>query len=548
MSKTKIIATLGPAVSNKEKIIALINAGVNIFRLNIAHGTVEEHKAYMDLAKKVAKEMDATVGIMLDIKGPELRISTARKRFAKPGEELTIGHGGDLELNREEAYPAIKPNAKVLIHDGDIEITINKVDNKLAYGKVVRGGIIAPHMGVNIPSAHIPIPYIQERDLQFINAMKNVDFIAASFVRSAEDIIALRKELEKINCDSKIIAKIENWEGVRNVVDILEVSDGIMVARGDLGTEIPLQELPAVQKELVKKAIEHGKPSIIATQILESMIRVPHPTRAEVSDIANAILDGADALMLSGETAIGKYPEEAVHILATVSESAEELVTHRNLEELKGTISECVSNAAVLLAKEVKADAILVLTRTGKTARMISRHRVSTPIIAATYSDKVLREMSIYWGVTGFLVNSFKYADNAVKSAIEVAERKGLVKKGDVLVVAGGEPSGVPGTTNFVWVQLVGELIARGQGFGTQKVEGKACNSPRNCKILVIDEAPEDIALEEAQGIIIKSQIYNPKLLRALAAQGRAIIAGTGDVSIPEEDITIDPIRGLIWK
>jgi len=278
------------------------------------------------------------------------------------------------------------------------------------------------------------------------------------------------------------------------------------------------------------------------------MIRVPHPTRAEVSDIANAILDGADALMLSGETAIGKYPVEAVHILATVSESAEELVTHSNLEELKGTISECVSNAAVMLAKEVNADAILVLTRTGKTARMISRHRVSTSIIAATYSDKVLREMNIYWGVTGFLVDSFKYADNAVKSAIEVAERKNLVKKGDVLVIVGGEPSGVPGTTNFVWVQLVGELIARGQGFGTENVEGKACNSPRKCKILVVDEAPQDIDIEEAQGIIIKSQIYNPKLLRELAAHGRAIIAGTGDVSIPDEDITIDPIRGLIWK
>ncbi len=543
MRKTKIIATLGPAVSSEEKIESLIKEGVDVFRLNAAHGHVEEHVELMNKARKISKGKRA-VGIMLDIKGPEMRVSEARIRFAKDGDEVTVGMGGDIEINRPEAYGVIREGTRLLIHDGDIEIKILKKRGELAYGKVVRGGIIAPHMGVNIPGAHVPIEYIQKRDLEFMENMKDVDFIAASFVRSAGDIISLRKEMKRMGMDAKIIAKIENGEGVENIDAILEVSDGIMVARGDLGTEIPVENLPAIQKELVRKAMGHGKPSIIATQILETMIRNPQPTRAEVSDIANSILDGADALMLSGETAIGKYPVEAVKVLAKVAEKAEEMVTHRNLEELRGTISECVSNAAVLLAKEVNADAILVLTRSGKTARLISRHRIPMPVIAATYSERTLREMSLFWGVKGFMVEKFDYADDAVKKAINTAESLKMVKRGDLLVVAGGEPSGIPGTTNFVWVQLVGELIARGEGYGEQKIRGRAC-SDGPCEIIVVDELTEEI--KNAKGIIVKSRIYDPELLKELASGGIAIVAGVGDVKI-EGEINIDPVRGLIWR
>ena len=543
MRKTKIIATLGPAVSSEEKIAMLIEAGVDVFRLNAAHGHVEEHVELMNLARKVSEEK-REVGIMLDIKGPEMRVSEARIRFAKDGDEVSIGLGGDIEINRPEAYGVIREGTRILIHDGEIEIKILKKRGELAYGKVVRGGIIAPHMGVNIPGVHVPLDYIQRRDLEFMENMKDVDFIAASFVRSAGDIISLRREMKRMGMDAKIIAKIENGEGVENIDAILEVSDGIMVARGDLGTEIPVENLPAIQKELVRKAMEHGKPSIIATQILETMIRNPQPTRAEVSDIANSILDGADALMLSGETAIGKYPVEAVNVLAKVAEKAEEMVTHRNMEELKGTISECVSNAAVLLAKEVNADAILLLTRSGKTARLISRHRIPMPVIAATYSERTLREMSLLWGVRGFLVEKFDYADDAVKKAINTAESLKMVKRGDLLVVAGGEPSGIPGTTNFVWVQLVGELIARGEGYGEQKIRGRAC-SDGSCEIIVVDELTEEI--KNAKGIIVKSRIYDPELLKELASEGIAIVAGVGDVKI-EGEINIDPMRGLIWR
>jgi len=546
MRRTKIIATLGPAVMNEEKVRELIIAGVNVFRLNAAHGEVEEHRRMIDTARMVAEEMEKPVAIMLDIKGPELRISEARIRFARAGEMVEIGPGGDIEINRREAYLAIRPGAKVLIHDGDIVMEVLEKRDNVAVCKVIRGGIIAPRMGVNLPGIHIPVGYVQERDLKFIREMRDVDFIAASFVRSARDVLELREEMEKEGCGAKIIAKIENSESVENIEDILEVSDGIMVARGDLGTEIPVENLPAIQKELVRKAREHGKPSIIATQILESMIRVPHPTRAEVSDIANSILDGADALMLSGETAIGKYPVEAVRVLARVAERAEEMAVHGKIEEIRGTISEGVSNAAVLLAREINADAILVLTRSGKTARLISRHRVEMSIIAATYSPRVLRELSLYWGVRGFLVEKFEYADEAVKTAMSRAEELGFVKRGDLLVIAGGEPSGVPGTTNFVWVQLVGELLARGTGFGEAQVEGVACRD-HECEILIVEKLTRGDIPEGVRGIVVESRNYDPSVLKSLAKKGIVCIAGTGKISVERARITIDPIRGLAW-
>ena len=545
MHRTKIIATLGPAVSSEERMRALVRAGVDVFRLNSAHGTVEEHREMTDRVRKAANEERAVIAVMLDIKGPEIRTSIVRKDALNTGERVSIGPGGDIELSWPEAYSVLKPGVHVLIHDGDMDILIEEIGN-LVVGRVIQGGRISPRMGVNIPGESVPMPYIQERDLEFMAELKDVDFIAASFVRNARDLIDLRKEMGRLGCGAQVIAKIENLEGVENIDDILKLSDGIMVARGDLGTEIPVENLPEIQKTLVKKAMYHGKPSIIATQILESMISSPHPTRAEVSDIANAILDGADALMLSEETAMGKHPMEAVKVLIKVAERAEEMVTHRKMEELKGSLSEHVSNAAVLLAREVEADSILLLTRTGKSARLVSRHRTGIPIFAATYSEKVLREMKLLWGVRGFLIDRFEYADEAVRSAMDAAESMGLVKKGDILVIAGGEPSGIPGTTNFVWAQVVGDLIARGTGFGHRKVRGRAC-SEHGCEILVVEEVTEPIEIGKSKGLIVKSRIYEPSYLRELSERGISIVAGTGDVDI-EGEITIDPIRGLVWK
>ena len=547
MRKTKIIATLGPAVKDDSTLTSLIKAGVDIARLNVAHGSVEEHKNMKDKFEKISEELGKNTAIMLDIKGPEIRITRCKKKFVKKGDRIGIGDFGDIELNQKIVYDYLSPNTYVLIHDGEIKLQIKEIKDKLAIAEVVEGGIIAPHMGVNVPGVSIPIPYVQERDLVFIKALAPVDFIAASFTRSASDIVALRKVMDEIGLEGQIIAKIENQEGVNNIEEILEISDGIMVARGDLGTEIPVENLPQIQKYLLKKAMEYGKVGIIATQILESMIRNPLPTRAEVSDIANAVLDGADALMLSGETAIGKYPIEAVKVLARVAERADIMIENKNLLELKGSLSECVSNAAVLLANEIDADAILVLTRTGKTARLISRHKPPMQILAATYSKKTLRSCSIYWGVNAFLIDKFGYAENALKNAIEKAEKDGLLKRGDVIVIAGGEPSGIPGTTNFVWVQLVGDVIARGKGYGKKKIRGKICRDAENCDILLMSHWNE-INTRNVRGIVIESKIYKPSKLINLSNKGISILASTGKIKIENEVVTLDPERGVLWK
>ena len=546
MRKTKIIATLGPAVEDEKKMRALVKKGVDIARLNAAHGSIENHIDMMKRFVEISHEEGKITAVMLDIKGPEVRVMHSRIRFAREGDTITVGEGGDIEFNHPEVYDVLKPGNTILIHDGDIEMIVSNQKDSIFTAKVVRGGIIAPRMGANFPGLHIPIEYIQDRDVEFMKSLGDVDFIAASFVRCAGDILALKKKMKEIGIEARIISKIENQEGVDNIDEILEVSDGIMVARGDLGTEIPVENIPGIQKYLLKRARAYGKPGIIATQILESMIRNPHPTRAEVSDIANSILDGADALMLSGETAIGKYPIEAVDYLSRVAEKADMLVEKRGIEELEGTISECVGNAAVLLANEVKANAILILTRSGKTARLVSRHRIPMPMLAASYSDKTLRELSIYWGVEGFKVDKFELADQAVNVAMRKAEELGLVHKGDVLVIAGGEPSGIPGTTNFVWVQIVGDIVARGRGFGKNIVTGIAGRN-RDDEIVILEELTEEKLLRNNKGVIVESTVYSPKVIRNLTKKGISIIAGTGKIDVDGMKITLDPLRGVIW-
>ncbi len=547
MRATKIIATLGPAVESKEMLVRIIKAGCDIARFNVAHGDVESHLKLYNQFTEVARELGVNVSTMLDIKGPELRVLETRMNYLKDGAVLNIGPGKDIEFNHD-IYASLSVGDKILIHDGDIILNVVKSGDNVS-AEVVRGGRISIHMGVNVPGVSLSIPYIQERDIEFMRNLRNVDFIAASFTRSAKDICALRKEMRRIGMHAEIIAKIENKEGVENIDEILELADGIMVARGDLGTEIPVEELPGVQKYLLMKAREHGKPGIVATQILESMMHVPYPTRAEVSDIANAILDGGDALMLSGETAVGKYPVEAISLLARVAEHADKLLCkEQTFLDLKGTISESVSNAAILLASEVHADGILILTRTGKTARLISRHRPGMNILAATYDERVLRQLNIYWGVSGFIIERNEHTDIAVKNAINTAEKLGLVKKGNTLVVVGGESTETRGITNFIWVQIVGEVVARGTGYGEKIICGKICRFPGKCDIVVFEGISNEIETGGARAIIIESRIYDPELLKRVAASGVVVLAGTGPVGIKEKTVTVDPQRGILYS
>ncbi len=543
MRKTKIIVTLGPSVESENIMAKLIESGADVARLNIAHGTVSYHQALAKRFRKVSKELGKNTAIMLDIKGPELRVKRAKIRFLKAGDKIKISDKGDLELNHN-IYEFLNPDTRVLIHDGDLELKM--LEN--GFAEVLRGGPVREHMGVNVPGVNFPLQYIQERDVEFMKAISDVDFIAASFVRTPRDVITLREKMNELSLEADIIAKIESQVGVDNIDDILEVSDGIMVARGDLGTEIPLENLPGVQKHLLRKTRFHGKPSIIATQILESMIHSPHPTRAEVSDIANAILDGGDALMLSGETAIGKYPVDAVRILARVAERADEILATRRREiELKGTISESVSNSAVLLAREIKANAILVLTKTGKTARLVSRHRVPMPIIAASPNPRILRKLSLYWGVSAFEIGTINNTDRAVYEAMKVAENSGIVKKGDVLVITGGEPSGVEGTTNFVWAQILGDIVARGTGFGDKIVQGEICRYPERCDVVVVERCVRD-ECPTTKALVIESKIYDPQTLREYVNRGSVILAGTGKIAEAKGMVIVDPFRGVIYK
>ncbi len=547
MRRTKLICTLGPATAEEKTMEAIIKEGCDIARFNVAHGSVESHVKLLETLREASQNCKSSVSTMLDIKGPELRVAETCRDSVSTGDEITLGDEGCIKLNHD-VYSSFEPGTRILIHDGEIVMRIKNAGD-LAVATVLQGGRLAGGMGVNAPDINLPVPYIQERDLNFMRAMKDVDFIAASFTRSASDISKLRAECKKIGMNASIIAKIENMQGVQNIEDILEVSDGIMVARGDLGTEIPVERLPEVQKYLLKKAREMGKPAIVATQILESMINAPFPTRAEVSDIANAILDGGDALMLSGETAVGRYPVEAVRTLARVAERADQMLCReRTFIDLKGTISESVSNAAVLLAEEVQADAILVLTKSGKTARLVSRHRPAMKILAATYNQSVLRKLSMYWGVQGFLIERFEHADRAVKNAIATAESMGLVKRGNTLVVVGGEPSGAAGTTNFVWAQIVGDIIARGTGFGTGLVSGRACRYPEICDVTVVDAMPEHVELPDARALIIESRIYDPKKIKCLVSKGMVALAGTGKIENIPESITVDPGRGVAWR
>ncbi len=547
MRRTKIIVTLGPAVAEIDKMRDLVRAGSDVARLNTAHGSVESHRKMLEMFRRVSKENRRFTGAMLDIKGPEIRTSTCRKDTLIEGDTVTIAKEGDISFNHD-IYKYIVHGTKILIHDGDIVLSVEKLSHEIN-AKVIRGGKITPKMGVNVPGVKIPLPYIQERDVEFLNHIRDIDFIGASFVRNARDISEIRKLMGELDIDASIIAKIENQEGVDNIDDILEVSDGIMVARGDLGTEIPVENLPGVQKYLLRKAREHGKIGIIATQILESMLYNPYPTRAEVSDIANSILDGADALMLSGETAIGANPVNSVMVLSRVSERADELlVRDRERLELQGTISESVSNAAVLLAREIHANSLLVLTRSGKTARLISRHRPPMPILAVTPDLGVLRRTSLYWGVVGFNIKKFEHSDRAVKGAMSVVSDNGPVNRGDILVIVGGEPSGVPGTTNFVWAQIVGDIVARGSGFGTTAVRGKICHYPDICDIVVCTELINKIDLNKIKAIIIESRIYDPCMLRGFSKQGKVILAGTGKIKDDLSVVTVDPVRGVIWK
>ena len=467
MRKTKIICTIGPASESEEKLRELMLAGMNVARFNFSHGTHEEQKKKLTSVLKVSNELGLPVATLLDTKGPEIRLRDfengraelcAGQTFALTTEEV-MGTKERATITYKNLKNDVKPGMTILIDDGKIEMVIEKMTDTDIICRVINGGAVSNHKGINVPGAVLSMPYISDVDYEDIKfcAQMGYDFLAASFARTKEDILQVRKILDENNSKAKIIAKIENMQGIENLDEILEVSDGIMVARGDMGVEIPLEEVPVIQKDMIKKAVAKGKHVITATQMLESMISNPRPTRAETADVANAIYDGTTAIMLSGESAAGKYPVEAVMTMARIAERAERDIVYggrmkKNDSDQKADITTAISHATCTTAMDLNAAAIITVTMSGFTAGMISRYKPGCTIIGCSVNPRVCRQLNLSWGVMPLLIEKEETADDLFEEASRAAEKAGLVKKGDVVVLTAGVPLGTAGTTNMIRV------------------------------------------------------------------------------------------------
>lgn len=467
MRKTKIICTIGPSSESEEKLKELMLAGMNVARFNFSHGTHEEQKKKYARVLKVSNGLGLHIATLLDTKGPEIRLKdfengkvelTAGQTFTLTTEEMT-GTSQMATITYRNLKNDVSVGTTILIDDGLIEMQVEKIEDCRIVCRVINGGTVSNHKGVNVPGAVLSMPYISETDKKDIlfGIEMGFDFLATSFTRSREDILEVRRILDEHNSPMKIIAKIENMQGIQNLEEIIEVSDGIMVARGDMGVEIPMEEVPVLQKKLIKMAVNQGKQVITATQMLESMIKNPRPTRAEATDIANAIYDGTTAIMLSGESAAGLYPVEAVKTMARIAERAEEDIDYRrrmsrNHEAVDWDVTTAISYATCTTAMDLKAAAIITVTMSGFTATMIARNKPGCPIIGCSVNPRVCRQMNLVWGVQPLLVNKEDNAEELFEASVRNAKKAGYIKAGDKVVLTAGVPLGTPGRTNMMRV------------------------------------------------------------------------------------------------
>ena len=467
MKKTKIICTIGPASQNPDTIKEMIEAGMNVCRLNFSHGSYEEQKQKLMTIVTISEEMKRPVATLLDTKGPEIRLRTfeEEKVILEEGQRFTLttkdvpGTKDMVSVTYENIVNDVTVGGSVLIDDGLIELTVEEITETDLICRVVNGGPVSNRKGVNLPGAELSMPFISEQDRSDIlfGIDCGFDFIALSFVRTKEDVLEVRKMLDEKRSPMKIIAKIENMQGINNLDEILKVSDGIMVARGDMGVEIPLEEVPVIQKRMIRKAVAMGKHVITATQMLESMTKNPRPTRAEATDVANAIFDGTTAIMLSGETANGKYPVEAVKTMARIAERAEKDINYNKLlrkihDNKEKDITEAISHATCTIAADLNAAAIITVSMSGFTAEKVSRFKPSCPIVCCSVNPRVCRQAALLWGVTPLLIEKKMTTEDLFKEALWAAEKAGKIKKGDKVVVTAGVPLGVSGNTNMIRV------------------------------------------------------------------------------------------------
>lgn len=536
MRKTKIVCTIGPSSESLENTKKLITAGMNVARLNFSHGDFEEHGNRIKTIRQAAQELNKTVAILLDTKGPEIRLGKLKEEPIElvQGEYITLtteeilGDKDRIPVTYKDLPGDVSVGSTILIDDGLIGLTVIDIQGTEIKCQIVNSGPIKSKKGVNVPGVAISMPGMTEKDANDIKfgIEMGVDFIAASFVRRASDVMEIRELLERYNApDIQIISKIENQQGVDNLDEILEVSDGLMVARGDLGVEIPAEEVPLVQKRMIEKCNRAGKPVITATQMLDSMQRNPRPTRAEASDVANAIFDGTDAIMLSGETAAGKYPVESVQTMSRIAERAESALHYREIftkqaNAQQTSVTEAISQAVANSALDLDAKAIVTSTESGYTARMVSKYRPKSPVIAVTPVEQVLRRLQLVWGVIPVKGVSASTTDEMFDIAVQGAMDSGHVRLGDTIVITAGVPVGRSGTTNLIKIHNVGELIAKGQGIGSQSATGK----------VVIARTPEEAVRKMSPGAILVAPSTDKDYMPAFE-KAAAVITESGGIT-----------------
>ena len=495
MRKTKIICTLGPSTDKDGVLRELIANGMNVARFNFSHGSHEEHKGRLDLLKSLREELGKPVAALLDTKGPEIRLKDFKNgtEMLEAGQTFTLttrdveGTKEICSITYKDLPQDVAPGGTIMLDDGLIKLQIQTVNDTDIVCTVLNNGKIKNKKGVNVPGVHLSMPYMSQRDKDDIifGIEQGFDFIAASFVRTAQDVYEIRNLLNEYDSNIRIIAKIENREGVNNIDSILAAADAVMVARGDLGVEIDFTELPGIQKNIIERSFSFGKPIVTATQMLDSMMVNPRPTRAEISDVANAIYDGTSAIMLSGETAAGAYPVEALKTMSAIAERTEQeghYLRGRLMEPNTGkiSVSDATAHAACLTAKDVNAAAIVTVSESGTTARLLSKYRPQQPIIACVMKEQVQRQLSLSWGITSLMMPLAHSTDELIEMSTALAKENGFLHDGELAVVTAGVPVGISGTTNMIKIHMVGNCLATGVGVGPENAEvsnatGKAC-------------------------------------------------------------------------
>jgi len=577
LRKTKIVATIGPSSEQVDVLTRLIEAGVDVCRLNFSHGTHEEHRQRIENIREAGRRVGKDVGIMVDLRGPEIRIGTFEhgKIDLREGDLFTlttepcVGNQERVWVQYAGIVNDVTEGGYLLLDDGNLTFQAVEITPTEVRCRVIVGGTLSDRKKVNLPGTKVSLPALSDKDIEDIRfgVEMGVDFVAGSFIRKAEDVLHIRRVIEEAGGHQQIISKVESQEGFDNLESILQVSDGLMVARGDLGVEVPTEEVPLMQKRMIERANAMGKPVITATQMLESMVTRPRPTRAEASDVANAIMDGTDAVMLSAESAAGKFPVEAVRTMANIARRTEAALDHSHMLMSRGrfgrmdSVTEAISHATVTTAHDLGAAAIVSATTSGFTARMVSKYRPACPIIAVTPDPRVARQLRLGWGVVPIVRPEAEGTEDLTQRAVEGALISGLVKNGDLVVITAGLPVGVQGTTNLLKVHTVADVLAQGTGIGRHPVTARARVVLSEADLARVEEGDILVsrltdaeyipAMERAAGIVTEEGGLTSHAAVAGISLGKPVVVGAEGATqrIPDGAvITLDVAHGLILR